>query len=209
MPQPAHFSTLQLESGGPTLQIRNVLIYGELRRGTGLRMALADALWGCSCPAASAAVAGIDAERPRRHAIAGDGSVHESPKQLPSELLRILGLLQKLGLVIIPARSGHERARLCSATTRDRSRVAGCLSCFARLLPEQSGPRTRQPRGDRKHACVLICRLPSALAGCQSGTILDRVSPPRIGSRPCASLYFLSSHLLVRPIHLLVPACRT
>ena len=91
-----------------------------------------------------AAVAGIEAERPRRHAIAGDGSVYESPKQLPSELLRILGLLQKLGLVINPARS-VERAHSCSAMTRDRSRVAAYLFSFAGLLPEQSDPRTRQP----------------------------------------------------------------
>ena len=130
---------------------------------------------GCSF-AAVAAVAGIEAERPRRHAIAGDGSVHESPKQLPSEVIRILGLLQTLGLVIFPARSA-ERARSCSATTRDRSRGAGCYSSFAGLLPEQSDPRTRQPRRDRKQTRVLICGLPATRAGCRSGTILGRVSP--------------------------------
>ena len=39
-----------------------------------------------------AAVAGIDADRPRRYALSGVVSVHESPKQLPSELLHNLGL---------------------------------------------------------------------------------------------------------------------
>ena len=88
------------------------------------------------------------------------------------------------------------------------SRGAGCFSWFAGRWPEQSDPCTRQPRGDRNQARVLICCFPRALAGCQSGTILGRVSPPRIGNRPSAFLYFLSSHLLVRPRHLLVPACR-
>ena len=133
-----------------------------------------------------AAVAGIDASWPRRHAVSGVGSVHESPKSLPSDMLRMLGLLHSLGLVVIPARSA-ERAHSCSAARRHRSRVAGCFILFAGLLPEQSDPRTREPRGDRKQARVLICRFPPALAGCRSGAILGRVRPPRIGRRPGAS----------------------
>ena len=160
---------------------------------------------GCSF-AAVAAVAGIEAERPRRHAIAGDGSVHESPKQLPSELLRILWLLQKLGLVINPARS-VERAHSCSATTRDRSRVAVFFSSFAGLLPEESDPRTRQPCGERTQARGLICR-------CRLRWPVARVQRSSVASAPRGlesghASYCISSHLLVRPRHLLVPACRT
>ena len=104
------------------------------------------------------------------------GSVHESPKSLPSDMLRMLGLLHSLGLVVIAARSA-ERAHSCSAARRHRSRVAGCFILFAGLLPEQSDPRTRQPRVDRTQARVVICLFSPALAGCRGGAILGRLSP--------------------------------
>ena len=132
------------------------------------------------------AVAGIDADRPRRHALSGVGSVHESPKQLPSDMLRILGLIQKLGFVIFPARSA-ERAHFCSETRAidrelratsagsraccrsERSlhapapwgsesgpRLDLLLSACAGGLPAWNDPRPRQPPEDWQPAKRLL-----------------------------------------------------
>ncbi len=125
-----------------------------------------------------AAVAGIDASWPRRHAVSGVGSVHESPKSLPSDMLRMLGLLHSLGLVVIPLARQSERtpvplrgaidrelrpASFCSrACCRSRAiphapaprgsdtgpRCDLPLSACAGRLPEWSDPRPRQPPED-------------------------------------------------------------